>query len=284
MYLLKVSDIAQRLLARTVVILFAVVFTVSCGQKSESESQAQAQPEATNTEATTEQAASDQEETSANEKVHAESNHDKKASTDTKSASAEHTETKHADTKSSQETLTKKPTEHAKTKTVRIPAGMNVVISLVESIETGQINTGDEFSGTLVDPIVIGDQTVFPAGTAVSGLVVNAVASGRLKTDAELSLTLQSIAEVDVQTDVIEDKASSHAERNKKLIGGGAIVGGILGALKGKDVKGAIAGAAAGAAAGTGAAALTGKKNLVYEAGTLLQFTLAEPVKAHIQK
>ncbi|MCH7879184.1 MAG: hypothetical protein IH914_07720, partial [candidate division Zixibacteria bacterium] len=111
-----------------------------------------------------------------------------------------------------------------------------------------------------------------------------AVASGRLKTDAELALRILEIDGVPISSDIIEERAASHADRNKKLIGGGAIVGGIIGAIKGKNVKGAIVGAAAGAAAGTGAAVLTGKKNLKYESGTIMLFTLAEPVRVEIEK
>ncbi len=257
---MELMKTAHRILPRTLVMLFAIGFVVGCGQQSDTETKAEAE---TIVEAETQP-----------------------ASADSKESMGKATE---STTETTTETQTPKPHEphepaKAKTVTVKIPAGMNIVISLVDALETGQIASGDEFSAVLVDPIVIGSRTVYPAGTAVTGKITNAVASGRLKTDAEMSLTLQSIADLDVQTDVIEDKAASHADRNKKLIGGGAIVGGILGALKGKDVKGAIAGAAAGAAAGTGAAALTGKKNLLYEAGTMLQFTLAESAKATVLK
>ncbi|MFQ5606692.1 MAG: hypothetical protein ACE5GA_02000 [Candidatus Zixiibacteriota bacterium] len=179
-----------------------------------------------------------------------------------------------------------KPKPRQKTprsQTAEIPAGMNLVIELGEDVETGQIKTGDSFSATLVEPVIISEKTIFAKSAPVTGYVLKAVASGRLKTDAELALRLTEVDGVAITTDVIEDKAASHKDRNKKLIGGGAIVGGIIGAVKGKDVKGAVVGAAAGAAAGTGAAVLTGKKNLKYEAGMLLQFTLSEPVKVEVK-
>jgi hypothetical protein len=252
-------------------VLAMLVLFVGCGQQSETKNEA---PD----DKTTDMQITEQEESGEAKDKHAET-HAKEAVAKKAASEAEHSKTDH----SKQETLTKKPSK-PNTVTVAIPAGMNVVISLTETIETGQNSTGDSFSGTLVDPIVIAGKTVFTSGTKVRGTILNAVGSGRLKTDAELSLTLQRIANVDVQTDVIEDKASSHADRNKKLIGGGALIGGVLGALKGKNVKGAITGAAAGAAAGTGAAALTGKKNLRYEEGTLLQFTLAKPAQATIPR
>ncbi len=256
----------------------ALILITSCGQQSETSDAKGGNTEATNQEA---------ENTDATDGSSALEEKADKATSDNSTSGNSTSEEAHVATENAKkETLTKKPSKPTKPKTitVAIPAGMNVVISLTEDIETGQNNTGDSFSGTLVDPIVIDGRTVFAEGTIVNGTILNAVASGRLKTDAALSLTLQSIAETDVQTDVIEDKASSHADRNKKLIGGGALVGGVLGALKGKNVKGALKGAVAGAAVGTGAAALTGKKNLRYDAGTMLQFTLAESAKATVLK
>ncbi len=277
MYLSKIRE--------ALLVLAALVMIAGCGQQSDTSDakakNSEVSNEAQEGSATSEQASTAKEEVGEETNEHAEE-HAKKAAHE-----KEHEKEARAATKQSQkETLTKKPSKPTKpsTVTIAIPAGMNVVISLTETIETGQNNTGDRFSGTLVDPIVINGRTVFAKGTMVNGTILNAVGSGRLKTDAELSLTLQSIAEMEIQTDVIEDKASSHADRNKKLIGGGALIGGVLGALKGKNVKGAIKGAVAGAAAGTGAAALTGKKNLRYDAGTLLQFTLAEPAKATVLK
>jgi len=251
----------KELRIQTAILMLALFALVSaCGQQSQTDTGAK------NTDTATEQESAKQTESETPVETTAETNTDN-----------------HSQTETAKETLTKKPSG-TKTATVEIPAGMNIVISLDEAIETGQISAGDAFSGTLVDSIVIDGKEIFSSGWKVTGTILNAVGSGRLKTDAELSLTLTQVGDVDVQTDAIEDKASSHKDRNKKLIGGGAIVGGILGAIKGKNVKGAIVGAAAGAAAGTGAAALTGKQNLRYDSGTLLQFTLLESVKAPVKK
>ena len=263
----------KELRIQTAILVLALFALASaCGQQSQTDTNAK------NTDTATEQESAQQTES----ETPVETAIETAAETNTDS---------HSQTEAAKETLTKNPTKkptkkpsEAKTTTVEIPAGMNIVIALNEAIETGKINTGDAFGGTLVDSIVINGKEIFPSGSQVTGTVLNAVGSGRLKTDAELSLTLTQVGDVDVQTDVIEDKASSHKDRNKKLIGGGAIVGGILGAIKGKNVKGAIVGAAAGAAAGTGAAALTGKQNLRYDSGTLLQFTLTESAKAPVKK
>lgn len=208
---------------------------------------------------------------------------DSGAETDDQTTSEQIEETAtEAKTETSGETETeiKEPAapQEPETVEIEIPAGMSIVVALVDEIKTGENQTGDIFRATLDEDIVIGGKTVFAAGSRVEGLIENAVGSGRLKTDAELKITLKYLEGQEIFTNSIEDKGSSHKKRNQELIGGGAVVGGILGALKGKDVKGAIIGAAAGAAIGVGAATLTGKDNLRYEPGTKLSFSLSEPL------
>ncbi len=178
------------------------------------------------------------------------------------------------------ETKPKPPTTVA----IEVPSGMSLPITLGSDLETGKTQAGDTFTATLDSAIVVEGRTIFPAGSVVEGTVTKAVASGRLKTEAEISMTLTSIDGKAVTTSAIEDKAASHKSRNTKIIGGSAVVGGIIGAIKGKDVKGAVLGAAVGAAAGTGVAALTGKQDLKYASGSKLLFTLTEPVSVTVPK
>ncbi len=259
----------RRLLFLSALYLGLLIVTAGCGKSQSGEAEA-------NTDATSaEEQTSDQSPAEVSDQTA-----DSKSETPTEkpAGKARHT---HAEEKTEPEAPPEKTVD---TKTVEIPSGTNLVVELDETIETGQTQTGDKFSATLVDALVISNEIVFSAGAPVTGFVENAIGSGRLKTDAELVLRIVEIDGVPINTDVIEDKAASHADRNKKLIGGGAIVGGIIGAIKGKDVNGAIIGATAGAAAGTGAAILTGKKNLKYEPGPVMQFTLADPVTVEVEK
>ena len=250
----------MRLLFLTALVSGALILSVGCGESKSGEAEAKADAAPAEEQTTDQSADGVPDQTQAEEK------------TRPKAPPARAGETKATDPKA---------TEPG---TVEIPSGMNLVIELQETIETGQVESGDNFSATLAEAVVVSDVTVFAAGSPVTGLIEKAVASGRLKTDAELALRILEIDGVPISSDIIEERAASHADRNKKLIDGGAIVGGIIGAIKGKNVKGAIVGAAAGAAAGTGAAVLTGKKNLKYESGTIMLFTLAEPVRVEIEK
>lgn len=160
---------------------------------------------------------------------------------------------------------------------VTLPAGTPLVVTLLDSIDTDIDSTGDEFSAELSEPIVINGVTVFEAGAPVVGVLTNVIESGRLKTPAELSFTLASIQDADgnwvpVSVDTLAEKKASHTGREVGMIGGGAVIGGVIGKLT-KKKGGTLIGAAAGAAAGTAAAAATGKQDIVHPAGETVTFT-----------
>ncbi|MGH9454920.1 MAG: hypothetical protein ACRD2O_13210 [Terriglobia bacterium] len=166
--------------------------------------------------------------------------------------------------------------------TYTIPTGATVSIHLDSAISSASATSGSSFSGTLATPIAVGGRTVIPAGSAVSGHVTSAVSSGRLNRPAELALTLDSLTPrggnaVQIATNTLSSKGSSHKKRDGVLIGGGAGLGALIGAIAGKG-KGAAIGGLIGAGAGTAGAAATGKKEINLPAETSLKFELASPV------
>jgi hypothetical protein len=182
-----------------------------------------------------------------------------------------------------------KPKEKAAAaaKQVTIPAGTALDVRLGEAIDTGKVSEGSSFSGTLASPITVNGTVVAATGAAVSGTVTHVVSSGRLSKPAELSLTLNSLTtadgeKLDISTDTWSDKGQSHKKRNAEMIGGGAGVGALVGALAGGK-KGAAIGALAGGGGGTAAAAYTGKKEIVLAAETKLSFTLASALTVTVK-
>ena len=155
---------------------------------------------------------------------------------------------------------------------VTMPSHTPIAITLVDSIDTDVQSTGDVFRATLSKAIVVNGYTLFVNGADAKGVLNKVVESGRLKTPAELSFSLTAIEDVNgrwvnVRTDAISEKHGSHTNREVAMIGGGAIVGGIIGKII--DRRGSTEiGAAAGAAAGTGLAAATGKQDIFYGVGT----------------
>jgi len=124
--------------------------------------------------------------------------------------------------------------------------------------------------------VVVGGHTLFADGAAARGVLNKVVESGRLRTPAELQFSLTAIQDenehwVNVGTNMISEKKGTHTNREVAMVGGGAIVGGIIGKII--DRKGSTEiGAVAGAIAGTGLAAATGKQDIFYGPGTEVTF------------
>jgi len=159
---------------------------------------------------------------------------------------------------------------------VTMPENTQIGVILTDSIDTDVQTTGATFRATLNRPVVVDGHTLFASGAEAKGVLNRVVESGRLKTPAELDFSLTAIQDgdghwVDVATRTIMEKKASHTNREVAMIGGGAIVGGIIGKIV--DRKGSTEiGAAAGAAAGTGLAAATGKQDIFHGAGTEVTF------------
>jgi hypothetical protein len=188
----------------------------------------------------------------------------------------------------------KKVVTETKTETVKppvvvvIPESTTIHVKLIDSIDSDVHVTGTKFRALLAQPLRVDGNMVYEEGTAVTGVLNNVVESGRLKTPAELSFSLISITdangnEIPIKTYTIDEKKGSKTDRDVAIIGGGAVVGGIIGKLT-KKKGGTEIGAAAGAAAGAATAAATGKKDIVHSAGTEAVFILKESVQVTIKE
>lgn len=188
----------------------------------------------------------------------------------------------------------KKVATETKTETVPppvvlvIPESTAIKVKLIDSIDSDVHVTGTKFRALLAEPLRVDGKMVYEEGTAVTGVLNNVVESGRLKTPAELSFSLISITdasgnEIPITTYTIDEKKGSKTDRDVAIIGGGAVVGGIIGKLT-KKKGGTELGAAAGAAAGAATAAATGKQDIVHSAGTEAVFILKEPVQVTVKE
>jgi hypothetical protein len=153
---------------------------------------------------------------------------------------------------------------------------------LAQELSSKQSNPGDIFSATVAQPIQVGDQTVIPTGTSVTGKVTEAAPLGRFKGGAVLKLALQSITlngnERSIQTSSFSQAAKGKGKRTATMIAGGAGVGALIGGLAGGG-KGAAIGALAGAGAGTAGSALTRNKDIVLPAESVIAFELQQAIE-----
>ncbi|HEX9759835.1 MAG TPA: hypothetical protein VGA40_02895 [Candidatus Acidoferrales bacterium] len=175
----------------------------------------------------------------------------------------------------------------ASTRPVNVPQGTAISVTLDHAIVSNQHQSGDSFEATLAAPVAVNGVTVIPKGARVTGRVIEARESGRLKGVALLRLALDEIEvngkDYEVQTSSLSYSGGDHKKRNWVLIGGGTGAGAAIGAAAGGG-KGALIGSAIGAGAGTTAAAATGKKDIALPAESRHSFKLTQPVTVQVKE
>jgi hypothetical protein len=150
-----------------------------------------------------------------------------------------------------------------------------VSVRLLDTLSSENSKAGDRFTATLAEPLVINGRIVARKDTRVTGQVRDAVSSGRMSRPALLTLSLEGVqsrsGQYPIATGDLTVKSDSHAKRNVLIIGGSSGAGAAIGGAAGGG-KGAVIGALIGAGAGTAGAYLTGKREIVLPAETLLTF------------
>jgi hypothetical protein len=130
-------------------------------------------------------------------------------------------------------------------------------------------------------PIVVDNAVVVARGANVTGRVLYAKGSGRLRGPAELTVTLTSLEadgrDYSIVTAHKSWRGKSHKKRNLAWIGGGAGAGSLIGVAAGGGLGAAI-GAGVGAGGGALTAFVTGRKDIVLPSETRLYFVLRRPV------
>lgn len=178
----------------------------------------------------------------------------------------------------------KEHAEHkeAKREPIVVPAGTPITVNLNSAIGSKISKPNDNFSGSVAEDVTVGNLVAIPKGSAISGTVTDAKALGKFAGGAVLQIRLDSVnvkgADIPVQAAAKSFNEKGKGKRTAVLAGGGAIVGGIVGALAGGG-KGAAIGAAAGGGAGTAGAAFTGNKDIVLAAEHDITFELSQPLE-----
>ena len=163
-----------------------------------------------------------------------------------------------------------------------LPAGTNLVIRMIEGVDSETNRVGQTFRASMDQPVMVDGQTVIPRGADAWVKLVDSKDSGKLAGRAELALSLQSVSinghMVDINTQSINKESGSQGEKTAKVAGGTAAVGAIIGAIAGGG-KGAAIGAGAGAAAGAGSQVVLGGQRVRIPSETRLTFVLDNPTR-----
>ena len=164
---------------------------------------------------------------------------------------------------------------------IQLPQGTNIVIRMIDGVDSETNKVGDTFAASLDEAVVIDNQTVIPRGTNATVKLVDAKESGKFTGRAEVALSLQFIRvnerNVELNTQTVSRVSDPRGPRTAKVAGGTAAVGAIIGAIAGGG-KGAAVGAAAGGAAGAGAQAITKGQRVKIPSETRLTFVLDNAV------
>jgi BON domain len=162
-----------------------------------------------------------------------------------------------------------------------VPAGTVLTVRTSQALSSKDSQTGQTFLATLAQPVSVGGKAALPAGSTLSGTVVNAKAKGKIKGEGQLDLALTSISvrnhTYQIQTGVLSSTVKGKGKRTAATTGGGAAGGALIGGIAGGG-KGAGIGALVGAGAGFIGGAVTGNKQIELPAESALSFTLSQPL------
>jgi hypothetical protein len=165
---------------------------------------------------------------------------------------------------------------------VELPAGTNLVVRMIDGVDSEVNRVGQTFAGSMDQPVTMGGETIIPRGADVVVKLVDAKESGKLTGRAELTLDLMSVKVdgrmVDINTQSVSRESDSRGQRTAKVAGGAAAVGAVIGAIAGGG-KGAVIGAGAGGAAGAGAEEVTKGQRVKVPSETRLTFVLDTSIR-----
>ncbi len=117
---------------------------------------------------------------------------------------------------------------------------------LIDPIDSEKNQTGDTFHATLNAPLSSDGEEAVPAGVELVGHLVSVKSAGKFAGQSEVVLQLDSISAggktYSLQTDQYKKTGSSRGKNTAEKVGGGAVIGGIIGAIAGGG-KGAAIGA-----------------------------------------
>jgi hypothetical protein len=177
-------------------------------------------------------------------------------------------------------------TQAARTKAT-VPAGTQILIRMVNSVDSSKQQVGYRFTANLETNLQADDVVVAPRGSTVYGRLAQAKSAGNMSGGAELTLELTEIVINGTAYPLLTStyKVASQGQGSnttKKVVGGtglGALIGGIAG-----GGKGAAIGAGVGAVAGTTASAATKGKQVSVPSESLLEFRLQQPVSLPVAR
>jgi hypothetical protein len=168
-----------------------------------------------------------------------------------------------------------------------IPAATTFTVALDDGVGSATSRVDDPVRAHVTHPVSIDGLVVVPTGSSVSGAVIEAVRSGRVKGLAHVGIRFDKIRPAAdgetyaIRTAQITRTAQSEKKKDAAKIGIGAGAGAIVGGLLGGG-KGAAIGAGVGAGGGTAYVLSTRGQEISIGPGATLAVKLMEPIKVRV--
>jgi hypothetical protein len=164
---------------------------------------------------------------------------------------------------------------------VEIPSGTQIVVRLIDGADSQRDHLGQTYRASVEQPVVINGQTLIPRGSDAVAVLSDEQKSGKIQGKTMLTLALRSVSvngtTYDLATSNVNKASGSRTTKSGEVIGGGAALGAIIGALAGGG-RGAAIGAVSGGALGTAAQVATSGERVKVPSETVLTFALQNPL------
>lgn len=160
---------------------------------------------------------------------------------------------------------------------VTIPAGTALIVTTSSTVSTDFHGGSNTFPAALYEDVIINGNVVIPKGTHIYGEVLDskhAKMFGHSKLVVDLTAIYTERGTVDITTDHLGYETESETGKTLKTTGTAAALGAVFSKNHGK-------GAAKGAAVGAALSMLSSGQHIKIPPGTILKFTLQEPVTIH---
>ncbi len=163
-----------------------------------------------------------------------------------------------------------------------VPAGTYLTVRVNQLLSSDRNQTGDAFSASLVQPLVVNGVVVAQPGQIIAGRVAEAQKAGHIEGVARLGIELTDITLVDgqqipVHTALVSRKGPTSVGQDAGTIAAGTGLGAAIGAAADLG-RGAAIGAGAGAAAGIIGVLVTRGHPSIISPEQVLTFQLEAPI------
>jgi len=142
------------------------------------------------------------------------------------------------------------PTPATASSKVTVPAGTQLLIRMVDTLDTSKTDAGQRFTATLGTNIETNGVIVAKKGTTVYGKVLQSNSAGRAAGKSKMAIQLTEIViggtAHPILTDTFDTEGKGSGGRTAKRTLGGAGLGAAIGAMAGNAGKGAAIGATTG--------------------------------------